>query len=90
MKSEILKMSLLVSSLLRIHSSSRGVLQNGLLKTANQIKPYHMKLLLFGDFVFWFKLVAVWFVNQWMILEEKLQIVQLGPGGETLASDVLQ
>ena len=44
MKGQILKMSPLLSSLLRILSSSGGVFQEGLQNTANQIKPYHIKL----------------------------------------------
>jgi len=45
----------------------------------------------FGDFIFWFKLVGVWFVNQWMTSgKKKLQLVELGPGRGTLASDVLR
>ena len=33
-----------ISSLLRMLSSSGGVFEEGLQNTANQIKPYHMKL----------------------------------------------
>ncbi|XP_074630335.1 protein arginine methyltransferase NDUFAF7, mitochondrial-like isoform X1 [Acropora palmata] len=37
------------------------------------------------------ELVGVWFVNQWMTSgKKKLQLVELGPGRGTLASDVLQ
>ena len=43
------------------------------------------------SFVFWFKLVGVWFANQGMISgKDKLQMVELGPARGTLASDVLE
>ena len=47
--------------------------------------------MVFVDFIFWFKLVGVWFVNQWMTPgKKKLQFVELGPGRGTLASDLLR
>ena len=37
------------------------------------------------------KLVGVWFVNQWILSgKKKVQLIELGPGRGTLASDMLR
>ena len=41
--------------------------------------------------VVYFKLVGVWFVNQWITSgKNNIQLVELGPGRGTLASDILR
>lgn len=45
----------------------------------------------FLSFKFYLKLVGVWFVNQWISSGKKnVQLVELGPGRGTLASDLLR
>ena len=37
------------------------------------------------------KLIGVWFVNQWILSgKKKVQLIELGPGRGTLASDALR
>lgn len=52
---------------------------------------YATQLLCDLDNIFCHKLVGIWFVNQWMLSgKNKVQLVELGPGRGTLASDVLR
>ena len=42
-------------------------------------------------YIVFLKLIGVWFVNQWILSgKKKVQLIELGPGRGTLASDMLR
>ena len=43
------------------------------------------------NYIVFLKLIGVWFVNQWILSgKKKVQLIELGPGRGTLASDMLR
>ena len=68
------------------------------LASSSTLQKYFICILLFELFLhnflgfkFCLKLVGVWFVNQWISSgQNTVQLVELGPGRGTLASDLLR